>query len=231
MPGAAGLDPAPASRAQHPMRRTLELTSTVYTLAQLHVPDTPQAALAGRSNVGKSTLVNSLAGRRKLAKISSTPGKTRSLNFYRVDPPGYHLADLPGYGYAKRAKSEREHWAQLVGAYVERAPRLLAVAVLLDCRLDPQRLDLELIDYVRGHGLVIIPVLTKADKCKRNEQAKRAAQWRRDLLVEPVLFSGKTGQGREEVLRRIEAALGVEENDEDLGGTGNPTPEDPPENA
>lgn len=190
------------------MHRTLELIRTVYTLDQLIVPEGPQAALAGRSNVGKSTLVNCLGGRKKLAKVSSTPGKTRSLNFFRVDPPGYHLADLPGYGYAKRSKTERDHWAQLVSAYFSLAPGLMAVVVLLDARLEPQKLDLELIDYVRAQGLQLIPVLTKADKCKRNELAKRTAQWKRNLSVDPVQFSGITGLGREELLGRIEEILG-----------------------
>lgn len=179
------------------MNRTIELVKTIYEIKQLEDFDEAQIALAGRSNVGKSSLVNRLAGRKSLAKISSKPGKTRSLNYYRVNPDGFYLVDLPGYGYAKCSKAEREKWAKLIEAYIRDNTRLKAVAVLLDSRLSPQKLDLELTSYLRSLGIPIIPVLTKSDKPKQRERALLQNQWQ-DILQQdrkPICFSSKTGMG------------------------------------
>ena len=179
------------------MHRTIELIKTIYEIKQLEDVEAPQIALAGRSNVGKSSLVNRLAGRKKLAKISSKPGKTRSLNYYRVDPDDYYLVDLPGYGYAKCSKAERAKWAKLIDAYMQNNSRLRGVAVLLDSRLQPQKLDLELTIYLKRMGIPIIPVLTKSDKPKQRERAKVQNQWQ-DILqlpFAPICFSSKTGMG------------------------------------
>ncbi len=186
---------------------TLSIESTIFTIKQLHdLPEAPQVALAGRSNVGKSSLVNCLAGRKKgLAKTSATPGKTRSLNFYKVSSGNRYLVDLPGYGYARCSKTEREQWAKLVDRYIkESGANLRAVAVLLDCRLPPQRLDRELTAYLSSMGHIIIPVLTKADKCKQSERAQRMKDWQ--ALIPgalPLLFSSKTGQGRDTLWQRL----------------------------
>lgn len=179
------------------MNRTIELVKTIYEIKQLEDVAEAQIALAGRSNVGKSSLVNRLAGRKKLAKISSKPGKTRSLNYYQVNPDGFYLVDLPGYGYAKCSKTERDKWAKLIEAYMTDNPQLKAVAVLLDSRLTPQKIDLELTSYLRSMGIPIIPVLTKADKPKQRERVKLQNQWQ-DILQQPkspILFSSKTGMG------------------------------------
>ncbi|MBI9078261.1 MAG: YihA family ribosome biogenesis GTP-binding protein [Pseudodesulfovibrio sp.] len=183
------------------MNRTIELVKTIYEIKQLEDFDEPQIALAGRSNVGKSSLVNRLAGRKKLAKISSTPGKTRSLNYYRVEPDGFFLVDLPGYGYAKCSKVERAKWAKLIEAYMVNNNRIKAVAVLLDSRLTPQKLDLELTSYLRGMGIPIIPILTKSDKPKQRERAKLQNQWQDilQLTKAPILFSSKTGLGEDKL--------------------------------
>jgi len=183
------------------MNRTIELVKTIYEIKQLENFDEPQIALAGRSNVGKSSLVNRLAGRKKLAKISSKPGKTRSLNYYKVNPDGYFLVDLPGYGYAKCSKTERAKWAKLIEAYMTGTPQLKAVAVLLDSRLTPQKIDMELTSYLRSLGIPVIPVLTKADKPKQRELSKLQSQWK-DILQQksdPLLFSSKTGKGEEKL--------------------------------
>lgn len=163
---------------------TLELAATAFNMAQVddHVATlTPineaQVAFAGRSNVGKSSLLNALAGRKNLARISSTPGKTRSVNFYRVLPDGFTLTDLPGYGYAKCSQTERQFWARLIEHYVSNSPGLRGLTLLLDCRLDPQKLDRDLADYAQNRGIPLIPVLTKADKCTQVEQAHRRKQW------------------------------------------------------
>jgi GTP-binding protein len=196
------------------MNRTIELVKTIYEIKQLEDFDGVQIALAGRSNVGKSSLVNRLAGRKALAKISSKPGKTRSLNYYRVDPDGFYLVDLPGYGYAKCSKSEREKWAKLIEAYMTNNPGLKAMVVLLDSRLTPQKLDLELTSYLRGVGIPIIPVLTKADKPKQRERANLQNQWQ-DILQQsrpPLLFSSKTGMGEDKLWNVLaeHAALSAE---------------------
>lgn len=181
------------------MNRTIELVKTIYEIKQLENFDEAQIALAGRSNVGKSSLVNRLAGRKKLAKISSKPGKTRSLNYYKVNPDGYFLVDLPGYGYAKCSKTERAKWAKLIEAYMTSNTQLKAVAVLLDSRLTPQKIDMELTSYLKSLGIPVIPVLTKADKPKQRELAKLQSQWK-DILQQknnPLLFSSKTGKGED----------------------------------
>lgn len=183
------------------MNRTLEIVKTIYEISQLEPMEAPQVALAGRSNVGKSSLVNCLAGRKKLAKISSTPGKTRSLNYFMVRPDDFYLVDLPGYGYAKCSKTERQKWAKLIEAYMTDNPRLKAVAVLIDCRLTPQKLDIEMTSYLRHMGIPLLPVLTKADKIKQRDRAKTQNQWR-DLLQQahlPLLVSSKTGMNREKL--------------------------------
>ncbi|WP_462323607.1 ribosome biogenesis GTP-binding protein YihA/YsxC [Desulfoplanes sp.] len=189
----------------------LSLETTVYTMEQLAVVPSVQVAMAGRSNVGKSSLINCLAGRKKLAKISSSPGKTRSLNFYRVDPGGFYLVDLPGYGYARCSKNEREKWRQLIQAYMEKNPYLKAVVSLFDCRLSPQVLDIELARYVSSMGVQLIPVLTKADKCKQRDRAKIQKKWQSllDLAHPPLCVSSKTGMNRDRLWSLLGAAAGV----------------------
>lgn len=189
-----------------PQTRTeldLTLLVTAFLPGQIPTLDAPQIALAGRSNVGKSTLVNCLAGRKALAKISATPGKTRSLNFYQTADAGYCLVDLPGYGYARCSRSERDKWARLIEAYLQKTDRLRAVVALIDCRLPPQRLDEELVDWLRSRAIPVIIVLTKADKCSQRDREARKKMWRElaQPAVPPILFSGKTGLGREALCR------------------------------
>lgn len=177
---------------------TLELVGTLFTLEQLRaaVPDVPQIAMAGRSNVGKSSLINALARRRQLARISSTPGKTRSVNLFRVTPDGFCLTDLPGYGYARRGKQERKAWGMLIETYLKETPLLKAVALLLDCRLPPQEVDRAMVDFARAHNLTLLPVLTKSDKCNQRERAARQKEWAQHLRgVLPLPVSAKTGLG------------------------------------
>ena len=192
--------PMPPSASVFP---TLELEATTFNATQLtahllklEARGEPQIAFAGRSNVGKSSLINALAGRKSLAKTSATPGKTRSVNFYRAASACFTLADLPGYGYARCSKAERTLWAKLIEHYLTSARTLRAVALLLDCRLDPQRLDRELANYVRGLNLTLLPVLTKADKCTQAMQADRQRQWA--LLLDgtrPLVVSSASRRG------------------------------------
>ncbi len=194
------------------MHPTLTLTHTVFTLGQLKeagLAEAPQIALAGRSNVGKSSLVNSLAGRRKnIARVSSAPGKTRSLNFFAVTPGDFVLVDLPGYGYAKCAKTEREKWAALTHAYLTQTPGLRGVVSLLDSRHEPQRLDLELLEYLHAHRIPVLPVLTKADKCNQKARAQARKHWKTALPgAAPLFCSSVTGEGKEALWELIRQAV------------------------
>lgn len=177
------------------MPSTVILDKTIYTIDQLGEMPLPQLALAGRSNVGKSSLLNKLTGRKNLAKTSSTPGKTRSLNFYKVTPEEFYLVDLPGYGYARCSKTERDKWAALITRYLQKNPWLVGVVALLDSRLPPQTLDIDLITYIRSQGLEVFPVLTKADKCKQPVRRANQAAWQRLLGLQkpPMLISSHSG--------------------------------------
>lgn len=172
----------------------LVLERTAYLTDQLPEVAGPHVILAGRSNVGKSSLVNRLAGRKGLAKVSAQPGKTRSVNFYRVQPQGFHLVDLPGYGYARRSKTERAAWAALTRKFVTQSPPA-AVAGIVDCRVEPQASDLEMVAWARELGRPLILILTKVDKVSQSERATRAAQWKALSGVAPIPFSAKTGFG------------------------------------
>ncbi|MBT8762350.1 YihA family ribosome biogenesis GTP-binding protein [Desulfohalobiaceae bacterium Ax17] len=189
------------------MHSQLSLIKTIYTLDQLEVMPKPQIALAGRSNVGKSSLINCLAGRKGLAKTSSTPGKTRSLNFYLVQPEEFYLVDLPGYGYARCSKKEREKWARLIEQYFKNNEWLKAVVIIIDARLSPQAMDMELASYVQNIGFKLIPVLTKADKCKQKQKNSIQKTWQEllGLADPPLLFSSKTGQGKNKLWQTLKS--------------------------
>ncbi|GAB1253697.1 ribosome biogenesis GTP-binding protein YihA/YsxC [Desulfovibrio falkowii] len=191
------------------MAISLTLESTAYTLDQLTAHPEAQIALAGRSNVGKSSLVNALAGRKKLAKVSSTPGKTRSVNFYLVEPLRFYLVDLPGYGYARASHSEREKWAKLLERYLTECASLKALALLLDCRLPPQQLDLNLASFAQAHGLPLVPILTKADKCNQRERAAKQKEWQNIVGICPVLTSSSSRLGIDRLWQELARAAGV----------------------
>ncbi|WP_084502211.1 ribosome biogenesis GTP-binding protein YihA/YsxC [Fundidesulfovibrio putealis] len=210
------------------MRKILHLEKTIYGQADLVAPDAPQIALAGRSNVGKSSLLNRLAGRKQLAKTSSTPGKTQSINLYRIEPGDVYLVDLPGYGYARRSKEERAKWAELIERYLSGTAWLRAVAVLLDCRLTPQASDLDMVAWLRASDIPVIGVLTKIDKCKKREQQSQQNRWAGLLGGEkPVLFSSVTGAGYEDLWRRIDIRLGIGEDQPAAASEGTPEIETP----
>lgn len=163
----------------------------------------PEVAFIGRSNVGKSSLLNMLVGRKAIARTSNTPGKTRELNFYLVDD-AFYLVDLPGFGYAKVSKTERARWGALIGRYLtEREPLRLALH-LVDSRHPPTTLDEDVMDLMRGSPVPYLIVLTKADKLSANKQRQSIIQTERALrargLEAPVvLTSAQTKAGREEI--------------------------------
>lgn len=180
------------------MNYSITLTTTAYNKEQFPEIEFPQIALAGRSNVGKSSLINALAGRKALAKTSSTPGKTRSINFYWVTPGKFYLVDLPGYGYAKCSKQERQKWAELIEYYFQSFKMIKAVVVLLDCRLEPQVSDLNLTAYMQQQNIPLLPVLTKTDKCNMKQRSQTLKAWQEYLGQDsnPIFFSAKTNMGR-----------------------------------
>ncbi len=191
------------------MRVTLaEFVTSAARPSQVPPPSLPEVAFAGRSNVGKSSLINTLVMRKRLVKTSSTPGKTRMLNFFAVNGR-YGFVDLPGYGYARAPKGERAGWGSLVEGYLKKRPTLRAVVLIMDLRHEPFPTDHQMVEWLAHQKLPAILVGTKADKLgrsRRMEQRKRMAE---ALEVEPdriVLFSAKSRLGRPDLWRAIRAA-------------------------
>ncbi len=155
-----------------------------------HFPETsyPEIAFAGRSNVGKSSLLNKLLRRKNLAKTSSTPGKTRQINFFRVDDR-FQLVDLPGYGYAKVSKTEREAWRELIEIYLLERPQLRLVISLIDARHEPTNLDRDLLEWLESIEQPYAVVLTKGDKIKSRLLARREAELQ-EQVAEHRMFRG-----------------------------------------
>ena len=169
-----------------------------------------EVAFAGRSNVGKSSLLNLLTGRKKLARVSGSPGKTRTINFYIINDE-FRIVDLPGYGYAKVSKSVSAGWGDMMETYLENRPNLLKVIQLVDIRHAPSKQDVEMYNYLRHFGLDGIVVATKTDKISRNQMAKQLKLIRQTLgltsedKVIPVSALKRTGH--EELLDVIEELL------------------------
>jgi GTP-binding protein len=166
----------------------------------------PEIAVAGRSNVGKSTLINRLAGRRRLARTSTTPGCTRGLIFYRLGER-LVLVDLPGYGWARRSAAERAAWKPLVEGYLSRRRALAGVLVLADIRRGPQEEEWQLAEYLDTLGIDRVWVFTKADKLTRGERARRLAELEREVDEPMIVVSGETGAGVEALERWMAKSL------------------------
>ena len=147
-------------------------------LSQCPNPDKPEFAFIGRSNVGKSSLINLIIGQKGLAKISSKPGKTQTINHFEVNGQWY-LVDLPGYGFASVSLEKRKSWSGMMENYFMNRENLNCVFVLVDSRIDPQKSDLEFINWVGGNGIPIIIIMTKIDKLSRNELAKSHSRFKK----------------------------------------------------
>jgi GTP-binding protein len=176
-------------------------------------PDRPEVAFAGRSNVGKSSLINTLVHRKGLAKTSATPGRTQALNFFSV-ADRFYLVDLPGYGYAVASRESKKSWQRMMEIYLSRRDTLKAVVVILDIRRDPSKGDVELIQWLKEYQRKVILVLTKSDKLSRHQVMSRAQSIGEELksISEdlPTVFSAKTRQGREEIWGKIIQAAEIE---------------------
>jgi GTP-binding protein len=179
----------------------------VTSLEQLPRAFIPEVAASGRSNVGKSTLLNVLFGRKGLAKVSGTPGKTREINFFSIGDR-YHLVDLPGYGYARVPITVKRKWAALVQRYLETREQLAGVIQLIDLRHDPTEQDRQMLEWLAGSCPALI-VATKSDKLKRGARAAALKKLRELAPAEiPIVgFSAVTRDGRKEILGWIDRAL------------------------
>lgn len=149
--------------------------------SQLGESDLPEIAFSGRSNVGKSTLINKLLGRKALARVSATPGKTATVNYYRID--GVRFVDLPGYGYAKVSQSERKRWASLMETYFDGSRDIRLVVQLVDMRHSPTKDDLGMIDFLCTMGIPFVIALTKCDKLNKTERQKRLDSLQEELSM------------------------------------------------
>ena len=184
----------------------VEFLISAFNKTQYPSPDRPEIAFAGRSNVGKSSLINTLVRRKNLARTSSKPGRTQSINFFRVKDQLY-LVDLPGYGYAKVPLNVKTSWRAMVETYLRTRSNLKAVVVILDIRRDLTPGDNQLLNWLRHYHVNAILVLTKVDKVSRQEARKRAQiiTGQCEDIVEGslTLFSAKTRQGRDELWEKI----------------------------
>jgi GTP-binding protein len=171
----------------------------------------PEIAFAGRSNVGKSSLINLLLNRKALAKVSSSPGKTRTINFFNINNGEFRLVDLPGYGYAKVSKSMSEDWGKMMETFLTKREGLLKVVQLVDSRHEPSAQDRQMYEFLQYYGLDGIVVATKADKLSKNELAKNLALIRKSLKMEKddvlIATSSLSRTGTEELLNTIEEIL------------------------
>lgn len=167
----------------------------------------PEIAFAGKSNVGKSSLINALMNRKSYARISATPGKTQTINFYNINEKMY-LVDLPGYGYAKVSEEEKQKWGQLIEKYLHGSSQLKAVFLLIDIRHDPSANDKMMYDWVVAQGYQPIIIATKLDKIKRSQIDKHLKMLRTGLGLVPgtriIPFSAMTKQGRDEIWELVE---------------------------
>ena len=186
---------------------TARFEASYGTVAQLPEPTTPEVSFVGRSNVGKSSLLNKLIGRKQLAKVSSQPGKTANINFFDVD--GVRFVDLPGYGFAKVSRSEKQRWADLIGGYFEQERSFNLVVALVDIRHDAQKLDQEMLVFLIEAELPFVVALTKADKLSRSKQMQQLASLSRQFGLskdQMIVTSSEKGTGIDELRRTIEDA-------------------------
>ena len=172
----------------------------------------PEFAFIGRSNVGKSSLINMLMAKKGLAKTSGTPGKTQLINHFLINEK-WHLVDLPGYGYAKVSKNQRDKWQKLISNYLLKRTELTLVFVLLDARLEPQKIDLEFMNWCGENQVPFVMVFTKIDKLSSSELQRNLAKYKKEMLKQweelPQIFttSATASAGRDPVLNYIEAVL------------------------
>lgn len=179
------------------------------TAKQLPVSDLPEIVFSGRSNVGKSSLINKLFNRKNLARVSSVPGKTTTVNFFRCE--NVRFADLPGYGYAKRSGEEIRRWSNLMEGYFQSERNIKLVVQLVDMRHPPTADDRTMIEFLKSANVPFVVALTKSDKLKKTERQKREQLIPEELSgLETIAFSSENGEGADALKARIEKALSEE---------------------
>ena len=211
--------------------KSAEFTVSNTKISKLPPPELPEYAFIGRSNVGKSSLINMVLGVKGLAKTSQKPGKTQLINHFLINKTWY-VVDLPGYGYAKSSKSNRAEWAKFISNYLEKRESLQCVFVLIDSRLEPQKLDIEFCCWLGERSIPFILLFTKADKQSNLKSQKHIGLFKNALLAffdelpEPILTSAEKHLGKELVLEmiteinsRFEKPEILTETEEDLTGT------------
>ena len=187
----------------------ISFLKSVVGLGGVPVPDLPEIAFAGRSNVGKSSLMNRLVKRKNLVKTSAKPGKTQSLNYFLL-PDTLYLVDLPGYGYARVSKKMQAAWQDLITGYLESRESLKCVVVIVDLRHALKISDLQLVDWLRIRNVPFFLVYTKADKLSANQRSKNGAILDAGFGISPgerLLFSAKTGMGRDGLVQALDRFL------------------------
>lgn len=187
--------------------RSLNLETVCGITSKLPENDKPEIAFAGKSNVGKSSLINALMNRKSFARTSATPGKTQTINFYNINDEMY-LVDLPGYGYAKVSEKEKMKWGQMIERYLHNSKQLKAVFLLIDIRHEPSANDKMMYDWVVEQGYHPIIIATKLDKLKRSQVDKHVKMVKQGLNLIPgtrvIPFSAETKQGRDEIWELVE---------------------------
>ena len=187
-----------------------EIVISAVSPKQYPETDLPEIALAGRSNVGKSSFINTLIDRKNLARTSGKPGKTQTLNFYLIEN-ALHFVDVPGYGYAKVSKTERAKWGEMIETYITSRKQLRAVVSLVDIRHDPSKEDIQMYEFLKYYNIPVIVVATKADKIPRGKWNKHTSAIKKKLDFDSddtfILFSSETKKGKEEAWAAIEAAI------------------------
>lgn len=190
-----------------------EFSAAYGTFPQIPPQERLEIAFAGHSNVGKSTLINKLFNRRNLARVSSVPGKTATINFYGLD--NIYFVDLPGYGYAKVAKSEKTRWSELIGGYLGSDRDIRLVFMLVDMRHAPTKDDVQMINYLIDTEMPFVLVLTKADKLNKTERAKRMEAFKSEIPcfedMHVVPFSSMTFEGVDELREIVEDVISDDE--------------------
>lgn len=188
----------------------VELVISAVRPAQYPETELPEFALAGRSNVGKSSFINKLIGRKSMARISSKPGKTQTLNFYKIEEDLFFV-DVPGYGYAKVSKSEREAWGKMIETYITGREQLRAVIQIVDLRHPPSKDDQMMYDFMKHYNIPCIIIATKADKIPKGKWDKHKKIVREGLDMEKgdplIVFSSETGLGLEAAWQEIEKRM------------------------
>jgi len=185
---------------------SVEFVKSVVDVKNVPKDNLKEVAFAGRSNVGKSTLINCLINRKKLVKTSSTPGKTRQLNFFRINQR-FYFVDLPGYGFAKVSKQERQRWQKLIENYLTNNSKLSGVVSIIDMRLGPTKLDLQLLEWLNSFELPVILVATKSDKLSKSRVTNQLRKYNKEaspyINDQIVPFSAVNGNGKKELWHEI----------------------------